>query len=378
MNTLAYIFFVIFFTLHLVLMAGLFLEVRRDRRIQKTSLQITPSVSVIIPFHNEEDRIKPLLESLMAQDYPSIQLVFVDDCSTDNTVSLLKEFSERFIREEHTSRIISLEDNPRPNRKQFALSRGFMDVAGELILLTDADCELPETWVSGMVRRMSRPNRGVVIGPVFKKIPGHSLLYKTEAFDHGVRYMYLAASIGLGSASGGFGNNMIVRKSALEAVGGYAAVPSSPTEDAAMISVIKSKTPFQVRAAFGPEIQVMTETEKSWQRFIGQTLRWTKGGIFSPDLGTRLSFSFLMGMISLGILAIPFLVLVPALWPLPLSVYSAMLMNTLAVLWISKGALRGLNLLDILVQFLVTPVINSLLTIMAFLRVSVYWKGKKV
>lgn len=372
------LFFIVFVTLHVALMIGLFLEFRRGRFIQPWVVKAVTPVSVIIPVHNEAGRIKPLLESLLVQDYPTIQIIFVDDRSTDDTVRLVTEFGERFTQGKHSCHIIRLAENPGPNYKQVALTYGFKEASGEFILLTDADCELPKTWVSGMVQRISMPDSGVVIGPVFKKIPELSFLYKTQAFDHAVRYMYLAASIGLGSAGGGFGNNMIVHKTALDSIGGYAAVPVSVTEDAAMISFIKSKTSFKVRAGFGSDIQVMTDTEPGWRQFLAQTLRWTKGGIFSPDRATRFSFTFLMGMIALGILALPLVILIPGIWLLPAGVYCAMSMNTLAVLRISGSALKKLKPIDSIAQLFIIPILNTLLTLMAILRFSVYWKGEKV
>ncbi len=378
MNFIASFFCIIFVVFHATLMVGLYLESRRNLGAMSSFPQITVPVSIIIPVHNEADRIKPLLETLLYQDYPVIEVLFIDDRSSDSTVSLLSDFSAQFNRNSHTCRIITLTENPGPNYKQFALSRGFSEVSGDMVLLTDADCELPPTWVSGMVKRMSAVDTGIMVGPVFKVIPRPSLLYKTQAFDHALRYMYSAASIGLNSAGGGFGNNMIVRKAALESAGGYAAVPVSVTEDAAMISFVKNNTSLSVRAGLGADIQVMTETEQDWARFIIQTLRWTKGGIFSPDLGTKIPFNALMGMISIGVGIIPFLVWVPSLWLLPVGVYCGMLMNTLAVLQIAKGSLKDFTPLDYVAQFLFAPVFNTFLTVMAIFRFPVYWKGKKV
>jgi cellulose synthase/poly-beta-1,6-N-acetylglucosamine synthase-like glycosyltransferase len=372
----ASLFFMIFVGLHVILMIGLFLEYKRNK-ISATDEAFIP-VSIIIPVHNEAGRIKMLLESLLTIDYPLVQLIFVDDRSTDETVQLITDFKTQFESGNRTCQIIQLTENPGPNYKQFALTRGCEAAKGELVLLTDADCELPRSWIYGMVKRMTRSNTGVLIGPVFKKIPHNSLLYKTQAFDHAIRYMYLAASIGLGSAGGGFGNNMAVRKSALDEIGGYGAVPISVTEDASLISFIQNRTSYKIRAGLGSDILIMTEAEQGWRLFIIQAVRWTKGGIFSPDWKTRLSFTFLMGMISLGILAIPLALLQPQFWPLPLAVFSAMLMNTLAVLSIAGNALQSLTPIDVIIQLFLTPVINTLFTLLTIFRIPVYWKGKKV
>ncbi|MFZ5368760.1 MAG: glycosyltransferase [Spirochaetota bacterium] len=370
------LFLIIFVGLHVFLMIGLLVEYRRNQ-ISATNEALIP-VSIIIPVHNEAGRIKPLLESLLTMDYPFVQLIFVDDRSTDETVQLIYNFKKQFEFGNRTCQIIQLTENPGPNYKQFALTHGFKAATGEIVLLTDADCELPRSWIYGMVKRMTGSNTGVLIGPVFKKIPQNTLLYKSQAFDHAIRYMYLAASIGLGAAGGGFGNNMAVRKSPLDEIGGYGAVPISVTEDASLISFIQNRTSYKIRAGLGSDIQIMTETEQGWPSFIIQAVRWTKGGIFSPDLKTRLSFTFLMGMISLGILAIPLALLQPQFLPLPLAVFSAMLMNTLAVLSIAGNALQSLTPIDLIIQLFLTPVFNTQFTLLTIFRIPVYWKGKKV
>jgi len=83
-------------------------------------------------------------------------------------------------------------------------------------------------------------------------------------------------------------------------------------------------------------------------------------------------------MISLGILAIPLALLQPQFLPLPLAVFSAMLMNTLAVLSIAGNALQSLTPIDLIIQLFLTPVFNTLFTLLTIFRIPVYWKGKKV
>jgi cellulose synthase/poly-beta-1,6-N-acetylglucosamine synthase-like glycosyltransferase len=371
-------FFIIFVGLHVVLVIGLFFEYLQDKGVCTTPLTTYVPVSIIIPVHNEAARISELLQSLLIQDYPFIELLFIDDRSTDETVSKITEFSKQFNHDNHTCRVLSLTENPGPNYKQVALRKGFEAATGELLLLTDADCDLPPTWVSGMVKRMINPVTGLVIGPTFKKVPQPTILYKTQAFDHAIRYWYVAAATAIGNPGGGFGNNIIVRKSALDVVGGYSAVPFSVTEDAALISCIAKGTNYTIRAGLGADIRVLTASEPTWKQFFIQTLRWTKGGIFSSDTSTRFSFSLLMWMIILGMLAIPCLCVRPILWPLPVAVWVAMLMNTFVVLAISGDNLKDFSFFDFLIQIFCIPMFNAILTLLVLFRIFTYWKGKKV
>lgn len=374
-------FAAVFLGLHLALMLGLLLErlrdlgARRAARAAAAAAAAEPLVSVVVPVHDEAERMGPLLESLLRQDYGALEFVFVDDRSSDGTAELLRRFAERAAAAGRRARVLTLTENPGPNFKQYALGKGIEAAEGELLLLTDGDCEVPESWASGMAERMVVEGTGAVLGPVFKRIGGPGFFHLYQGFDHGVRYMYLAASTGLGSAGGGFGNNLIVRRAALEAIGGYASVPYSVTEDAALIARIRARSSFAVRAVCAHDVRVLTAGESTWGAFVRQTLRWNNGGLFSPDLATRLNFGFLMVTISAGVLALPLLPFVPGLWPLPAAVYLSMAMNTLATVSLAGSALPRSGA-AYLPQLLFTPAYFTFLTVLGFAGMRVSWKGK--
>ncbi|QQO11428.1 glycosyltransferase [Breznakiella homolactica] len=356
-------------------MIGLILEWRRDRNALSKSQPGEPRfprVSVVIPFRNEKERMRPLLESLAAQEYPELEFIFIDDRSSDGGGDLLRDFEKKVPAIPVT--LIRLEENPGINRKQYALARGIEAADGELFLFTDADCTVPPGWVSAMAARMRNHGTGITIGPVFKKAQGRGFFQLYQCFDHAVRYMYLAASTGLGAAGGGFGNNLILRREALEAVGGYDAVPPSPTEDASLIAQIRARSRYKVRAACGSDVHVMTQGERTWRNFVSQTLRWNNGGLFSPDFSTRLNFGYLMAAISLGILCIVPALFVPWVWLLPAGVYISMTMNTIAVLALFRVSLPRAGLAYIF-QLIFTPMYFTFLTILGVFGVKARWKG---
>jgi cellulose synthase/poly-beta-1,6-N-acetylglucosamine synthase-like glycosyltransferase len=340
-----------------------------------------PKVSVIIPVRNESLRMDGLLESLAAQEYPA-EIIFVDDRSADGGPQKLEGFARRAAeRGRGPCRIITLTENPGPNHKQYALGKGIEAAGGDLLLLTDADCEVPSRWIAAMVRQLEDERVGAVIGPVFKKTGGKGFFWFYQCLDHAVRYMYLAGASGLGAAGGGFGNNLILRRKSLDAVGGYGSVPFSPTEDAALVARIRSRSPYQVHAAVGAGTRVFTVPERTWGGLLNQTLRWNSGGLFSPDPVTRLSFGYLMISISSGILAIPLLPFFPGLWPLPFAVILSMLMNTIATRRVFGSSLPWgsvLTALHYLFQLVFTPAWMTLLTVLGFFGVKAKWKGNPV
>jgi len=370
-------FYVIFVGLHLALMAGLFLEWLRDKKALRTAETELPDVSVIVPVHNESRRIAGLLKSLEAQDYPRAEIIFVDDRSQDECTEMIAAFIGKCGGEKPAARIITLNENPGPNHKQYALARGIEVSSGKYILFTDADCEIPSAWIRGMVKRMIGEKVGAVIAPVLKRPEGKGFLHLYQCFEHGIRYIYLAGATGLGAAGGGFGNNLILRRASLDAVGGYEMVPPSPTEDAALIARIRSCSDYKIRSALGSDVHVITQGENTWKSLINQTLRWNNGGLFSPDLVTRFNFGFLMITIAMGILALPLLPFIPSLWPLSFAVLTAMIFNTAANLGLLGISLPKRRFAYVL-TLLFTPVYFTFLTILGFLGFKPEWKGDKI
>jgi len=374
---------IFFVALQTALMFGFFLEWIRDRKAVRRSCDQTGggeeiNLSVIIPIHNESRRMGGLLDSLLLQDYPA-EIIFVDDRSTDESPAMLAQFvSDAARRGMNNCRIITLKENPGVNRKQFALSRGISEARGDFLLFTDGDCEVPPGWIRAMAGRMTNPKTGAAIGPVFKKKQGRGFFQLYQCYDHAVRYNYLAGAIGLGAAGGGFGNNLILSRKALDAAGGYDAIPPSPTEDAALISQIRKGGEFQVRAIALPDAAVFTASEKTWRSFINQTLRWNNGGLFSPEALTRFNYNLLMLVISTGILAVPLLPFFPGLWPLPAGVFIVMLENTIGAFGLFRTKLPGGGLLTKLGYFftlLFMPVYLTLMTLMGYCKINVEWKG---
>ena len=52
---------------------------------------IQPKVSILIPLYNVEKYLPKCLESVFAQTYKNVDYVFVDDCSSDNSLNVLKQ-----------------------------------------------------------------------------------------------------------------------------------------------------------------------------------------------------------------------------------------------------------------------------------------------
>jgi glycosyltransferase involved in cell wall biosynthesis len=80
-----------------------------------------PLVSVIIPCYNAERYIAETLESVFAQTYPTIEVVVVDDGSTDNTVEVLKSYKVQLIQQRNRGVSAARNNGIRHSRGKYVL-----------------------------------------------------------------------------------------------------------------------------------------------------------------------------------------------------------------------------------------------------------------
>lgn len=108
-----------------------------------------PGVSVVIAARNEETKIEEALRSVLALDYPDLEILVVNDRSTDSTGLILSTIASTHPR----LRIVTLESLPAGwLGKNYALFEGASEATGELLLFTDADVVFEPTSLRRAVR----------------------------------------------------------------------------------------------------------------------------------------------------------------------------------------------------------------------------------
>ena len=94
-----------------------------------------PAISVIIPMYNAENYIEECLESLLMQTFQDFEVILVDDCSTDNSVAVAKNFMRKFV---GNFILVTTESNS-CNFGYTARNKGFNLARGEYVFFVDAD-----------------------------------------------------------------------------------------------------------------------------------------------------------------------------------------------------------------------------------------------
>jgi GT2 family glycosyltransferase len=167
-------------------------------------------VSVVIPVCNTAMTIDQCVASLLRMDYPSLQVIFADDGSTDGTGTILQTYAE-----EHTEiELLSQE------HRGLAAARnlGLAHARGEIVCYTDGDCEVPSDWLARMAAHFSAPDAAPlgVVGGSQEALPPHNIYtefnQRRRIAVYGTRRKLVAAVPGC---------NFAVRRDVLEKIGGF-------------------------------------------------------------------------------------------------------------------------------------------------------------
>lgn len=121
-----------------------------------------PKVSIIIPTYNESRIIKYKLENIVKLTYPadSLEIIVVDSDSTDDTVRIIHDFSEK----EKIQNIKILVEGERKG-KSHALNYALEYCEGNIIIISDADCFWPSDILEKALPFLSDPSVGAIGGP---------------------------------------------------------------------------------------------------------------------------------------------------------------------------------------------------------------------
>jgi len=136
-----------------IFMSFLFVVVLMATLKKEWYKEFEPKVSIIIPAYNEETRIKNCLDSILASSYKKnkIEIVVVDDGSTDNTLKVLKSYRIKVLKQKHLG-------------KSKALNKGISAAKNEFVLVIDADTRIDKDFIKEIVKPFSDKEVGATTG----------------------------------------------------------------------------------------------------------------------------------------------------------------------------------------------------------------------
>ena len=130
----------------------------RERKSIPDELPDEPLVSILVPCHNEEECIRQTIEYLMKQEYKNIEIIAINDASSDKTPEILKEMQKT----QPNLRVIHMTTN---QGKGMGLTMGAMAAKGEYLVCIDADALLDAAAIKYfMWHFLNFPRVGAITG----------------------------------------------------------------------------------------------------------------------------------------------------------------------------------------------------------------------
>ena len=123
------------------------------------------SSTVVIPAYNCAALLPNCLQSVLDQTRTPLEIIVVDDRSTDNTIDVVKSFES-----------VRLICRPERGGAGAARASGVMQAKGDVVVFIDSDCIAPEDWLEKILQRMeSNPKLGAV-GGMYRHCHSESLI----------------------------------------------------------------------------------------------------------------------------------------------------------------------------------------------------------
>lgn len=141
-------------------------------------------LSIIIPVYNNENYLRPALQSVLAQTYPDFEVLVIDDGSTDGSLAICREFAQK----DKRLRVIQKENGGVSS----ARNRGLEEAAGQYIAFVDGDdCIDPEMYTT-MITILQDTGADLVDCRVIKESQYMPRSYEkgdVEVSDHPLEYL---------------------------------------------------------------------------------------------------------------------------------------------------------------------------------------------
>lgn len=181
-----------------------------------------PSLSVIVPACNEEDSIEQAVRKLICQDYPGLEVIVVNDRSTDRTGEILQNLEGQY----PELKIINIKNLP-PNwlGKNHAIYQGVKEATGEWLLFTDADIMYsPDSLKKTINYALEQKLDHLTVRPDMS----HEGIFYSAFIAY---FTIIATFMWVFTKSMGLGAFNLIKKPVYKEIGGYEAIALLPADD---------------------------------------------------------------------------------------------------------------------------------------------------
>lgn len=240
-------------------------------------------VSIIIAARNEEHNLRKCLDAILAQNYPKekLEIIVVDDHSEDATLEIIRSYSEK------NKNIKCLELPKNTIGKKSAIAHGLNNSNGDLIVTTDADCEMGINWLSTIVAFYKKSEAKMIVGPVAFQ-DENSVFKKMQSLEFMALIACGGASLYFKKAIMCNGANLAFEKNVFQEVKGFDENDKKASgDDVLLMYKINERYPGEVKFLKNLSAVVYTKAQETIGQFTKQRKRWASKGFFALNTETK-------------------------------------------------------------------------------------------
>lgn len=199
-----------------------------------------PMVSILVPARNEEQNIGRCIRSLLSQDYPTFEVIVLDDQSTDGTQAILSQIAKS----QPQLKVLTGSSPPEDQSgKNWACSQLAHHARGDLFFFTDADTvhqpQSLQEMVTALMGEQADLSTGFPRQQVFSWMERLLVPFFTWASISFIP-LWLAYRIRLQTFTVAVGQMMLFRREAYQKIGGHAALGKAIVDDLMLARKIKA------------------------------------------------------------------------------------------------------------------------------------------
>lgn len=245
-----------------------------------------PLVSVVIPAWNEEVGILKTVDSVINNGYPNIQVIVVNDGSTDKTEKVVKKYIKNFIRSKGRKGGRKITYIYQTNGgKGVALNTGLKHAKGEILLTVDADSALQKGAIENLVKYYRDERIMAVVGNV-QVVNTRTVVAVAQHLEYYLGFYNKRANAVLGSEYIFGGACASFRTKIFKEIGNFDT--TNKTEDIEMSMRVRF---YGYDCTYAEDVLCFTEGASDFKGLLSQRVRWKKGRLdtFSKYRGLFLS-----------------------------------------------------------------------------------------
>lgn len=337
-------------------------------QVRSLALQQLPSLSIIVAARNEEEQLETALTSLLHIDYPDLEVIVVNDRSTDGSAEILARLAATH------PQLKSLTIDLLPKGwlgKNHALWQGSRIATGELLLFTDGDIVMaPQTLKKAVSLLEQQQIDHLAVSPALR-MPGLllNLLASCFGFFFGLYTRPWRVADPRNRCHIGIGAFNLLRASVYRQVDGHRRICMRPDDDLKLGKIIKDAG-YRQQFAYGHEL-----IEVQWYSSVGEMIVGLEKNLFA---GNDYRITTTLGGILAGLtlFVYPYVALIltsGTAWLLSLA--SVMMLSLLLIVSAGRFGTTYWQLVGFPFAVTLLCVISLRTMILNLLQGGIYWRG---